>query len=87
VTHGLFEVTGRREYRGHVTGTRFEARMDVALQRAINRGDIRLIAEVEPSLEPGSYQLPTDWPPIAADAPAHTEGRREAPLLVEGGGK
>lgn len=87
MTHGLFEVTGRREYRGHPTGTRFEARMDVALQRALNRGDIRLISAIAPDLEPGSFTLPKDWPPSAADTPAAIEAPEGASLIGRGGKK
>ena len=83
--HGLFQVVGRRQYRGHPTGTRFEARLDAAMQRALDRGDLRLIEEVEPSLKEGTYTLPDDWPPSAADA-AHTEAPKGA-SLIRGGGK
>lgn len=86
--HGVFEVTSRREYRGHPTGTRFEARMDVALQRALNRGDIRMVGRVEPDLEPGSFTLPKDWPPTsAANAAQTTEAPKGASLIGEGGKK
>lgn len=59
---GEYEVTGRREYRGHPTGETFMARLNPgAEQRAIARGDIRLLRRVEPLLEPGSYDLPPGW--------------------------
>lgn len=68
MTHGLYEVIGKREYRGHPPGTFFEARLDPAAeQRAIDRGDIKLIRLVTPALEPGSFHLPHDWPPPAAN--------------------
>lgn len=85
MTHGQFKVMGRREYRGHRPGSRFEARMDAALRRAIARGDIQLVAHVEPILEPGSFTLPHDWPPQAADA--GQSGAPEGASLIEGGGK
>lgn len=59
---GRYEVTGTREYRGHKHGEEFIARLDRgAEQRAISRGDIRFISTFEPTLEPGSYQLPKGW--------------------------
>jgi len=70
VTHGVYLVTGRRQYRGHSPGTTFEALLDrAAEQRAIARGDIRLIRRVTPGLEPGSYTLPAGWPPGETEAP------------------
>lgn len=78
--HGLFRVTGRRRYRGHEPGDEFETMFDPAIQRALDRGDIRLLREIVPSLQEGSYQLPEDWPPgNVADTPA-TPRRRKAPL-------
>lgn len=76
MNHYLYEVVGRREYRGHPTGTRFEARHDAALQRAINRGDIKVLAEVDVSLQEGSYTLPPDWPPLVADTAANQGAER-----------
>ncbi len=61
--YGVYVVIGKRQYRGHAPGTRFEARLEpAAAQRAINRGDIELIEMITPALEPGSYRLPSDWP-------------------------
>lgn len=61
--HGRYLVTGQRQYRGHTPGTTFEAILDpLAEQRAIDRGAIELLEHVDPTLEPGSYRLPTDWP-------------------------
>lgn len=59
---GEYEVVGKAEYLGHPQGTVFVARLNAgAERRAVNRGAIRLIRRVEPTLEPGSYQLPTGW--------------------------
>lgn len=77
---GRYLVTGRRAYRGHKPGMRFEARLDRnAEQRAIARGDIVLEEVVVPRLKEGSYRLPDDWPPGEADTPANPR-RREALL-------
>lgn len=55
---GEYEVVGTREYRGHAPGEVFEARLPKGPeQRAISRGDIRLLRIVEPSIQPGSYSL------------------------------
>jgi hypothetical protein len=59
---GEYEVTGKREYRGHVTGDVFHANLsNGAAARAIARGDIVLIREVTPELQPGSFRLPDGW--------------------------
>lgn len=85
VLYGVYEVTGKRQYRGHDPGTVFEAILDRgAEQRALARGDIRLIRHIEPGLAPGSYRLPPDWPGTATrpnEAPqgaslVSEEGRR-----------
>jgi hypothetical protein len=60
---GVYEVTGRRGYRGHQPGERFEAVLDPnAETRAINRGSIRLLERLDPDLPAGKYRLPTGWP-------------------------
>lgn len=60
--YGLYEVTGRRAYRGHVPGSKFEALLDPAVeQRAVERCDIRLLKRVIPVLQPGSFRLPAGW--------------------------
>jgi hypothetical protein len=83
--YGVYLVTGKREYRGHAPGTVFEAVLDPGpVRRAIDRGDIKLLRYVTPSLAPGSYRLPPDWlEPEAAsiEAPSGAslvseEGRR-----------
>lgn len=58
----LLEVIGHRQYRGHQPGERFVTRMDPALQRGIERGNVRVLAEVEPKIQEGQYGLPEDWP-------------------------
>jgi len=61
-TPGEYEVTGRRNYRGHQPGSVFTAVLNTnAAGRAIMRGDIRLVREILPSIEPGTYQLPPGW--------------------------
>lgn len=68
--YGVYQVTGRRKYRGHDPGTTFEAALDPAVeQRALARRDIRLLRRVVPALEPGSYTLPAGWPPDGAAQP------------------
>lgn len=63
IEFGVYLVTGKREYRGHVPGSVFEAILDrAAEQRAIARGDIRRLRTVIPSLAPGSWRLPPGWP-------------------------
>ena len=62
MTFGLYEVSGRRQYRGHEPGTTFTAKLDKpAAARAIARGDIRLLELVTPALEPGSFEFPQGW--------------------------
>ena len=57
-----YEVTGKREYRGHSPGSTFEARIPPGPEsRAIARGDIVRIRTVEPSIQPGSFSLPEGW--------------------------
>jgi len=87
LTHKRYLVTGRRQYRWHAPGTVFEAILDpLAEQRAIERGSIRVLEVIEPTLENGSYELPPDWPRPAADE-AHTEAPQGASLVSEGGKK
>jgi hypothetical protein len=62
VTHGEYQVVGRRAYRGHDPGDTFEAKLDRHAElRAIRRGDIVLLRRVTPALQPGSYRLPRGW--------------------------
>jgi hypothetical protein len=80
--YGEYEVTGRREYRGHAPGSVFAAQIDrAAEQRAIQRGDIRLIRRVTPAVPPGAV-LPDGWLTsslVPTEAP-------EGASLIEGGG-
>lgn len=58
----IYEVTARRRFRGHPPGTRFEATLAAAVeQRALARGDIRVVDDTPPTLRPGSYRLPDGW--------------------------
>lgn len=67
--YSLYEVTGRRAYRGHEPGTFFEAEIPPGPEsRAINRGDIRLVERFVPELQPGSYRLPLGWSPVEKTA-------------------
>jgi hypothetical protein len=73
--YGVYRVTGKRQYRGHEPGTVFEAILDPsAEQRALGRGDIQLIRRIQPSLAPGSYRLPPDWPVPVTDNTEAPEG-------------
>ncbi len=55
----VYKVTGSSEYRGHMPGTTFEARLPAPMERrAIRRGNIELVEESTPRLQPGSYKLP-----------------------------
>lgn len=80
-TVGVYEVTGNREYRGHKPGTTFEAVLDPGPeQRAIARGDIRLIDRITPSIRAGSLTMPDGWPPPQGGNTTNTEAPDEAPL-------
>ncbi len=69
MTHKVYLVTGKRQYRWHKPGETFEAQLDpMAEQRAVERGSIRVLAVIEPGLQEGSYELPKDWPVLVADA-------------------
>lgn len=62
MTYAIYEVLGNRRFRGHRRGDQFTARLDPgAEQRAIARGDIRLIERITPAIQPGSYTLPDGW--------------------------
>ena len=63
MTHKRYLVTGTRQYRWHKPGTTFEARLDPdAEQRAVERGNIRVLEVIQPSVQNGSYEIPNDWP-------------------------
>lgn len=63
-TLGLYEVIGKRAYRGHQPGALFEARLDRNAEgRAIQRGAIRLLERIANDLLSGTYRLPDGWPP------------------------
>jgi len=86
VKYLLLEVQGQRQYRGHHPGAQFVTKFDPALERGIARGNVVVIAEVEPSLAERDFGLPEDWPPPAADA-AHTEAPEGASSISKGGEK
>jgi len=72
VTHKRYLVTGRRQYRWHEPGTVFEANLDPdAERRAIERGSIRVLEVVEPSLRSGSYRLPVPNRDAVSGSRAH----------------
>ena len=73
--HYLFEVVGKREYRGHRPGEQFITRMDPALERALERPNVVIVAVIDPKIQEGQYGLPQDWPTIApADATVTERG-------------
>lgn len=74
----LLEVQGQREYRGHRPGDRFVTKLDPALERGIGRGNVIVIAQVEPKLAEGQYGLPEDWPAVSsADATVTKRGGKK----------
>jgi hypothetical protein len=78
VKYLLLEVQGQREYRGHKPGDQFVTKLDPALERGITRGNVVVIAEVEPKLVEGQYGLPEDW---------LTELQSADAIVTEKGGK
>jgi hypothetical protein len=65
-----YRVVGRRDYRGHKPGSRFIAHLSPEMaQRAINRGDIVIIRQINMQVVPGSYTFPEGW----LDEPAETK--------------
>ena len=55
----IYKVTGPSEFRGHQPGTTFEARLPEPMERrALRRGNIELVEQSTPKLQPGSYRLP-----------------------------
>jgi len=84
--YSRYIVLGTRRYRGHPPGEIFEAALDPAAERrAIDRGNIRVLERIDPSLASDSYQLPHDWPPPEADARANPEAPQGASLISKGG--
>ncbi len=58
----VYRVTNRRSYRGHPRGTTFEATLDpLAEQRALTRGDIKVLQRTIPAVQPGTYTFPAGW--------------------------
>jgi hypothetical protein len=59
---GRYQVVGDTAYRGHEPGTTFVARLDVhTANRAIDRGNLKLLGLAVDDLEPGSWRLPQGW--------------------------
>lgn len=55
-------VSGQRAFRGHAPGSEFEAVLDPLNEgRALRRGDIEVLERFIPTLQPGSFTLPTGW--------------------------
>ena len=87
MTHGVYLVTGKREYRGHTPGSQFAAVLDRnAERRAIARGDIQLLARVTPTIDAERITFATGWLPPPTDVPSRsTEAPEGASLVPEGG--
>ena len=59
--HGEWQVTGKRVYRGHEPGEKFEASLDDGpAGRAVARGDIVLLEQFIPAV-PADHELPEGW--------------------------
>lgn len=59
---GRYRVIGSREYRGHAPGSVFDAVLPASIEaRAVRRGSVELVERVTPTLEQGSYELPSGW--------------------------
>lgn len=57
---GVYQVVGRRDFRGHAQGEEFVARLDPKQERrAIDRGSIVRIGSVE--MKPENYTFPDGW--------------------------
>lgn len=84
---GVYQVIGSRQYRGHEPGTTFEAIIAPAVeQRAIARGDIRLLRRISPSLAEDSWTL-RGWPPPGGTTTAAVSTEPpQGGSLIEGGG-
>jgi hypothetical protein len=69
---GLYEVTGMRNFRGHLPGARFVATLDPLQEsRAVARGDIARLEEFRPSIQPGALTLPVGWLTTEEEAGQH----------------
>jgi len=85
---GEYLVVGTREYRGHKPGETFEAELDrFAEERAITRGDIRLLKRMTPGVQPGSYTFPDGWlpPPDSSTTEVQPEAPKGASSIGGGG--
>lgn len=63
MTHGRYEVLGGFDFRGHPQGAVFTARLDPNQERrAIERGAIRLLERLVPTITSDNLTLPAGWP-------------------------
>lgn len=87
MTHGEYKVTGKRAYRGHQPGSTFEARLDPGpAHRAIQRGDIKLLRHIEPTVQPNSYEFPEGWlPPPKRSRTSNNQAAKAAFFMPKGG--
>jgi hypothetical protein len=75
VKYGEYLVTGSRRYRDHEPGITFEARLDRnAEARAVQRGDIRLLRLITPTVEHQPRDFPQGWLKQPSTAHEATEG-------------
>jgi hypothetical protein len=82
VTHGLYRVSGKREFRGHRRGETFIARIEPTIEGRLRAlGHIELIERVTPALAPGTYRLPPGWTESSTHQPEAPRGAS----LIEGG--
>ncbi len=75
MTYLLLEVVGTRRYRDHDVGDHFITKLDDALQRGIDRGNLRVVTEVQRRL--GEFGFPKDWPRSAADVTLVSRGGKQ----------
>ena len=58
----VYLVSGRRRFRCHEPGETFEATLPRGMeQRALAVGSIQVVENSVPSLQPGTYRLPSGW--------------------------
>lgn len=82
MSHGLYRVSGKREFRGHGRGTTFVARIEPTIEARLRALKIiELIERVEPALPPGAYRLPPGWTESSTQQPEAPRGAS----VIEGG--
>ena len=58
----LYLVTGRLPFRGYLPGETFEALIERdAEERAVARGNVRVLERGTPQIRPDSFVLPVGW--------------------------